>query len=262
VTTPILPRLPVPDPEPQGWGMRITLSAVAGITPSALDKLLPFAFQVPPVNSFPINRSYPWSDYDPIEGGQRSRRGSKQLERYSWRTLFTADLASWTLLHGRGFTPNPLEMLARLDRIATLSQQAGVPIFLQARHPKLWDRFDVNTPATIRSLNSEEGDDWDTRYVDIELVQWRDTSLQAKRMGGGSTRNSKLPVTLVANRLPVTQNTLYELAKVYYGDPTEWRRIAKENGLTSGGSENSLRITPSFDLRALGTRKIRIPRRS
>lgn len=239
--------------------MHVGVHAIAGITPGALDKLLPFQFQVPPLNSMPINRSYPWSDYDPIEGGQRSRRGSLQLQTYSWRTLFTADVASWTLLHGEGFTPNPLEMIDRLDLIARLSQRLGVPIFLTARHPKLWSRYDVSTPATLRSLNSEEVEgEWDTRYVDVQFVQWRDTSLQAKQMSGGS-RSSRLPVTLTARALPEGQRTMYDLAAHWYTDPTEWVRIAKENGL--GTRAEGPRVGPSLDLRFLGERKITVPRR-
>lgn len=258
-----VPHLPRPHEEPSGQGIHVVVGAVKNITPVALDRLLPFAFQVPPLNNFPINRSYPWQDYDPLEGGQRSRRGSKQLNTYSWRTLFTADPWGWTLLHGDGFTPNPLEMLARLDRIATLSNQYGVPVYLTARNPKLWSRFEINTPATIRSLNSEEVEgEPDTRYVDIQMTEWRDTSLQSKRMGGGSGRNARLPVTLIARDLPPTKNTLYELAKNYYGQPSAWKVIAKANGLMDAGSENSQRITPSFDLRKLGSRKLTIPRRS
>jgi hypothetical protein len=246
------PNLPHPDPEPTGYGMRIQFLAVENITPHNLRRLLPFKFQVPPLNTFPINRSYPWTDYDPIEGGQRSRRGSKQLTSYSWRTLFTADPYKWTLIHGRGYVPNPINMLRKLDQIATLSQHYGVPLIMAARSPKLWQRFEMHGPVTIRSLNSEEVEgEPDTRYVDIQVVQWRDTALQAKRIGGG-TKKSGLPVTKVCKELPAGKDTLYELAKDYYGSPSLWTLIAKANGL---------KVTPTYDLNKLGNRRIKIPKR-
>lgn len=249
-----LPTLPKPDPEPSGWGLRVTLKTIPGLTSKKVARFLPFTFQVPPVDSFPINRSYPHTDYDPVGDSdgiarQRSKPGSIQLMDVSWRTMFTWDLATWTLLHGDGYTPNPLEMLEKLDQVG----QSMRPIQLSARHPKLWERYEVNMPATLRSLNSDESPgEWDTRYVTIQFTEYRAEGLSTSTVGK-SARNSRLPVSLASNTLPATKNTLAELAKIYYGRPENWSLIAKYNGLHVGAN---------FDLRDLpGNPKITIPKK-
>src|SRR5437868_6434521 len=104
-----LPKLPKPHPEPKGLGLQVTLKTIPGLTSKKVERFLPFYFQVPPIDTFPVNRSYPHTDYDPIGdpvdgiARQRSKPGSIQLMQVTWRTLFTADLASWTMLHKEGF---------------------------------------------------------------------------------------------------------------------------------------------------------------
>jgi hypothetical protein len=250
-------------PHATGFGLVVMLREIPGVTAKEVKGILPFTFQCPPLNNFPINRSYPHTDYDPIEGGQRSKPGSVQLEVYAWRTLFTWDVARWTLLHGEGYTPNPLEMLEKLDRIG----KSGKPVHLTARHPKFWDRYEVNTPATLRSCNSEEVQgEFDTRYADIQFVEYRETSLETMQQGGasggggsnkgsglpGGGRDSKLPVVIDSKQLGPGKDTLYELARTYYGDPSDWRLIAKANGLS---------VAPTYDLNKLGNRKIKIPKK-
>lgn len=243
---PTLPTLPRPHAEPTGEGLVVQLEFIAGLTDAKLSSILPFVFQVPPMNIFPINRSYPHNEYDTVAGEQRSRPGSIQLQTYQWDTLFTDQPYTWTLLHGDGFLPDPLSMLARLDEVGN----AQTPVLLSARHHYL-DAFEVYTAATLRSVNSEEHDgEPDARYVTVAFSEYKGTSINTNRLGGGS-RNAHLPLTLVAKNIPVGRETLYALSTYYYGSVSLWRRIAKANGLT---------IAPSVNLHTLGNRKLTIPR--
>lgn len=260
---PRLAKLPKPHPEPKGWGLQVTIKTIPGLTSKKVERFLPFYFQVPPLDSFPVNRSYPHTDYSPIGdpsdgiARDRSKPGSIQLIEVTWRTLFTWDLPSWSLLHKDGFEPNPLEMIEKLDEVGRSMR----PIQLVARHPKTWEGFEVNMPATLRSLNTEEvPGEWDTRYATIQFVQWRPEGLPTDLIAasGSTGRNARLPVSLAVQSLPENKNTLYELATIYYGKAEDWRLIAKANGLTVG---------PTFDLRKLpgvgrsGDRKIVMPKK-
>jgi hypothetical protein len=245
-----LPTLPRPHKEPVGKGMIVRMERIAGVTDAGL-LVEPFTFQVPPLNTFPINRSYPQSTYDTVALEQRSRKGVRQLDTITFDTLFCQDPWEWTLLHGDGFVPNPLDMIAKLDRIG----KAGTQFWLTARTPTFYSGYDVNMAASLISLNSEirEGEP-DARYVNVGFLEFRDSSLKARQLPGTGGRNKNLPVSLRADQLPADRNTLYELATYYYGAASEWRRIAKANSLTAKN--------PSGDLRSLGHRKIVVPRKA
>lgn len=246
------PTVPVGD-RPHGEvrvrGLVATLERIEGITPAGVLSQ-PFHFQVAPLNTFAINRSYPQTVWDTVGRKQASRSGVTQLRAISYDTLFTADPWWWTQLHGDGYVPNPNEMLSRLENLG----EDGVYFWLTVRNPARYDYYDVNWAAALVNLNTEirEGEP-DDKYVTVGFQEYRDASLKARSMPGSGTKNSKLPVKLRADQLPANRNTLHELAIFYYGSASEWRRIAKANNLGS--------LNPSADLRKLGHRKITVPRK-
>lgn len=245
-----LPTLPRPHKEAVGTGMIVKLEKIAGLTAEGLLED-PFTFQCSPINTFPINRSYPQTTYDTVALEQRSRRGVLQLDTITFDSLFCQDPWPWTLLHGDGYVPNPLDMLAKLDRLG----KAGTYFWLTARTPAYYSGYDVNMAAALTSMNSEirEGEP-DARYVTVSFLEYRDSSLKARQLPGTGGRSKNLPVSLRADQLPADRNSMYELATFYYGSASEWRRIAKANSLT--------KTAPSTDLRPLGHRKITVPRKA
>jgi hypothetical protein len=246
---PLIPRLPRPHGEVTGKGLIVRLERIVGVTKAGVLNE-PFTFQVPPLNVFPINRSYPKNSWDTIGHEQRSREGVVQLQTISYDTVFTDDPWEWTLLHGNGYIPDPLAMLRVLDNLGR-SQQ---PFWLTARNPTFRSGYDVNMAAHLVNLNSEIRDgEPDARYISVGFQEFRDSSLQTRSLPGGGGRSAKLPVKLRADQIPVGRQTLYALATFYYGSASEWRRIAKAN---------ALKVNPSHDLRKLGTRKITIPRKA
>lgn len=249
---------PPGDPSPRGRGKHVVLDSYGGLTDASVEKWLPFTFQVPPLENFPINRSFPHTDYETIEAGQRSRPGAVQLQQITLRTFFTSDIPRFALLHGPDYKPDPMFMLEKLEFIG----EAQTPIFLSARNTWMGSRFDYAGPVTLRSLNSEEvHGEPDTRYVTLEFSEWKPTSISVRRVGGPGSdwvpsshpRGSSRTVSVLTGRLDPSADTLHKLAQQFYGDPSEWRRIAQANGLA---------VPPSYDLNLLSpSRKLLLPRR-
>lgn len=226
-------------------GLIVRVRAIQGITSKRASRVLPFTFHVAPSGTFPISRSFPHNDYEPLAGKQRSREGVTALRSASWTALFLDWKPNWSILRSPRYRPNPLEMLEKLEIVG----EEKKAVLLTARNPALWERYDVNWPATLRELNSEEREgEPDARYATLTFVEWIATALNTKRIG----TTSRLPVSLTAKTLPAGRDTLYELARIYYGDQGDWRIIAKANGL---------QVPPTYDLNKLGNRKIRVPRR-
>lgn len=246
---PTLPALPRPHRESFARGLVVRLERIPELTPQGLLGE-PFVFQVAPLNTFSINRSYPQVTYDTIAREQQSRPGVRQLRSISYDSLFCADPWHWTLLHGDGYVPNPRDMLSRLEALGERSAY----FWLTVRNPARYSGYDANWAATLTDLNSSihEGEP-DDLYVTVGFQEYRDASLKTRALPGSGSRNSNLPVRLRASQLPANRNTLYELAVFYYGSASEWRRIARANNLTS--------VNPSRDLRSLGARKITVPRK-
>lgn len=244
-----LPQLPRPHKEPTGRGMIVKLEKIAGLTPAGILDT-PFTFQVPPINTFPINRSYPQTMYDTIAGEQRMRPGIVQLPTVSYDTMFTEDPYAWTLLHGDGFLPNPIRMLAQLAKIG--ENQAY--FWLTARTPTFYNGYDVNWVAALTDLNSEIRDgEPEARYVTVGFTRFKESALSTRTVGGSSTKSAGLPVSLRADQLPAGRTTLRDLSVYYYGNSGDWKRIAKANNLDQPAS---------VDLRPLGHRKIVVPKKA
>jgi hypothetical protein len=116
--------------EPHHHGLIVKMERLEGYTPPGI-LTADFHFQVPPLDSFPINRSYPKQTYDTIALEQRIRPGVVQLKTISYDTVFTDDPWDWTLLHGDGYHPDPL---ADARRVSTEIGRRR-PFWLTARNP-------------------------------------------------------------------------------------------------------------------------------
>jgi nucleoid-associated protein YgaU len=87
----------------------------------------------------------------------------------------------------------------------------------------------------------------------VNFVEFRRPTILAQRKGKGI----HLPANVLVRTLPAKRDTLYELAKFYYGSASKWRVIHKAN---------RLHIPPSLNLkkhfRAQKQKKLRIPKLS
>lgn len=241
-----------PEPEALGEGLRLRFSALAGLTaPGLLDS--PFYFQVPPLENFSRQMGYAHSEYDTLRSGQFSRPAGMQLRTWQFQTIFL-DYEFSLAVYGE--VPNPLEAADELEALL----ESGTPFKFYAGSPRLWGRSDFqqgSVPVTLRTLQVDErAGEVDCRYIDVSLSEFRRPAISGRGFGNsrGHIGSPYLPANLVVRLLPENRDTLYELARFYYGSASKWRVIAKVNGLD---------VPPSVSLREWYMRrkdkKLRIP---
>lgn len=230
----------------QGEGLRVTLRAIKGLTDKKQLRHV-FRFQVPPLDEFGWEEGYTWNDYESIEGGTFSRPGGRGLRTVSFNTLFLDYDARWTVVHEPG-RQNILSMTKTLREL----KNTGTPFLFTAANPKLWrNRNHIQMAATLRGMRVvERGGEPDSFYVGLDFVEYRDQRLTRKRKGKGSGRGQKGgdPNTYIIRR--DDSNTLKDLAKSFYGSPSEWRAIynanpaVKRRGFPPDREVKSLRLDP------------------
>ena len=185
-------------------GLQVSLHRIAGVTKEGvLDA--PFYFQVPPMESFSKEVNHSHSDYDTLRAGQFSRSGGPQLRTVTFQTMFidyNPQWANWPDRGDRGQVAPPARRqnygLADFDqaerdeifnvvlitRTLELLVKTGTPFRLRAWSPSLWQRYDSNMPATLRSLRIEEkAGEIDARYVDVSFTEWRRLAIPRKQFG-------------------------------------------------------------------------------
>jgi hypothetical protein len=244
------PNTPHPPHHPQALGLRVILSPIDGVTPASLMKK-PFLFQAPPLNDFTEEMAYNHGDYMTAFSGERSRPMGRQLETINLSTLWLDDgsrdhAPDWALVKK---AKDPIVVKNQLKALL----YAGSPMWLMIHQMPLWHRYDLKVMVTIRSFTSQEKEgENDARYFNFQFREWRTTDVRTK--GQGATRNRVGPhgTNVTVKNLPPNRDTLYELAKYYYGSASQWKVIAKANGLTNITGTTNLKTrfakTPSKKL--------------
>lgn len=236
---------PPAQPEPQGDGLIVALSAIDGFTdPAVLKK--PFYFQCSPLDQMPQDYSWEWNDYTTISSGYHSNPQAPALASWSFETLFVDnDREHWFTLTK---DQNPVVLCAALKALG----DSMSPFQLQFGQPDLWGTWDVVTGATFRALHIEErAGEPDARYVAVTFSEFTDTpDVQPipppphVRGAHNKGQQPKLPAHILAildsSTLHVGSRTMTQLAKRYYGSAAAWRLIAKASGLTSVGPNTDL----------------------
>lgn len=232
-----------------GEGMRVLMRRIEGLTAKGLLRK-PFLFQCPPTESIRIGYAYNHEEYQTVGSGTFSRPAGRQLYQVAFGTLLVDYKPRWSLLdpfdERERFVPNPLLMRDELVEIL----ESGTPFRLACHQAVYWHgKYDVNWPATLRSLNVDErAGEIGTRYLDVSFTEFRDPTVQRRAKGharkgppkGGGAAGHRLPATVElradgsgrggghAFAGPVT---MYSLARYFYGSPSRWRSIAQRNGL-------------------------------
>jgi hypothetical protein len=250
--------------EPSGGGLRLKFERIGGLTERTLLRQA-FHFQCPPLDAFARSLAFSHTDYETLGGYQHSTPGAMQLRSFQFNTVAVDWGAPWNLwnklpintpLNVEEFTmgvgvPTPLEIARELEALL----QSGTPFYLSAHSPLLWHLSELpqgRLPVTMRALEVEErAGEVDARYFNINLVEFRRPIISQR---GKGVVSKKVPVTLFVRNLPDSRNTIYKLAKWYYGSSAKWRVISKANGW---------KIPPSVNLKRhfakQRARKIRIP---
>ena len=167
-----------------GEGLRVELRPMKHITKEGVLRR-PFYFQCPPLETFRVDKSQSFNDYDTINAGQFSNGSGRQLTTISFQTLISIAPAPWIVRPAENWNPKHTSQV--LDEI----MREETPVRMVAWHPgyagaknKKGRRptVEINMPVTIRSTGREErAGEGDARYFDISFTQWRDPIQNRRR---------------------------------------------------------------------------------
>jgi hypothetical protein len=228
-----------PESVPTGDGLRVGMRRIAGLTASGILEI-PFVFQVPPLEEFTESGSHAHTEYDTIGQGQFSRATGRQLREYSFQTLALDSTPGWSQI--QEYNPHPI--LVKRELMAIMD--SGTPFQLFAHQMELWGVYDINVPATLRSVSStEKAGEIDARYFSLGFKEFRSAAIRTRVRGKGRPRGSSQhgPKSVLVRSLPGAQATLHKLAKRHYGSPAQWRVLTTvaSNGLAEVGPSDDLR---------------------
>lgn len=253
-------------PHLSGYGMSVMLQAIPGVTPAKVFRGLPgnvFYFQCPPMDVFPVERSWTWDDYATINAGMHSNPSYRQLKTITFSTLLVDNAWIWeqgnTQIRGPRFATASLPQAAdtilwAVDFLERLGNSLK-PFQIAWGQQQLWGRWDGHMVCTLRSYHSEErANEDDARYLTLSVTEYADADdvtlapppqppggNNTSHRGGYTTADGqKVIANLNSAQLPPSQDSLAELAKKYYGDPAMWKLIAKASGLTAVGPNTDL----------------------
>jgi hypothetical protein len=244
-------------------GLRVSLSRFNATKKGVLEDDLDF--QVPPLEEFSWTQAASHQDFDTLSRGQFSRRGARSLLTFELRTMVLDYQPHWVAWRrARPNQPHPQRVAQLLKHLV----QLGTPIMFHARSA-YWEGPDLRLPVTLRSVTvAERAGEIETRYFDMSFVEWREQELDRKDKGKKRDRHA-LPTTVEIQASGVVVEadggkigsrtdaaTLQDLAQHFYGDPTYWRPIVRENGI-----EGFAPSRPLNELKKNGKtiRKLRIP---
>lgn len=249
----------------------ITLTAMPGLTVDVHGRALlevPFVFQCPPLDSHRVQHAFTFGNYDTIEDGQFTRRGSRQLDTWQFDTLAmylgnadpttedsNSQKPSWVpfpTMDGPNYQP-PQWYVDQLK----LVHDAGAPFRYRAAFLNAPEGTVHRTPAILTGFaENHRGGEGDAIYMEaVTFSEWRNPSVTSNGAPVRSPKQLPSSVTLRRNdlgtttgaytsagqRVPASGNvTLGALAKYFYGDPSIWRVIATANGIKSPTANSAL----------------------
>lgn len=260
-------------------GLKVTISGIgSGLTVDKNGRKLlpvPFIFQCSPLEEFAIAHTFNMGTYDTIDNDQFLRRGSRQLDTWSFDTLaMYLGVVPQThhVSHHKGPRKPVRHAPNRTHAPSWVPYPTREPQGLQFRRPE-WYRDQLvalhNAGAPFRFVASfqdsttirrvyavltafnevyKHGEGDSIYFQSVTFSEWRDP-----RGGSPSRGTHRLPAHVkfrqvgseyiaydsVSNRnIPHAHpaSTLADLARFYYGDPGKWRQIAHANHLTGGSS--------------------------
>lgn len=218
-------------------GLKVTLRAASGVTdPKVLT--VPLRLQAPVTDDLSRSYQHPWSPYDTIRLGQRSRPMGPQLLELQISTLLLDEPAQdasdgvvvWP------YAPEPQKVLAELRYLAGIGPAGkrgkATPFRLTISQPVVWDDDEiVNMLAVLTRVEAaQKAGSVGTEYVTLTFLEFEEDEL-ARRRQPREQQTARVHVLK-------TTDTLYALATAFYHQPSAWKQIATANGI-SGVLPNS-----------------------
>lgn len=227
-------------------GLLVTLRHARGIT--ARDRLRsPFRFPVPILDSFDMPYRHPWAQHDTISAGPQMRDQEGELPEWTFSTMLLDDVArreSDRRLVVWPHVPFPQLYLRELRLIAgELGNARATPFRIVVSQPVMWDEPLVNSIAVLTGIvatvpANEEG----VFRLSLTVQKLPESEIDRRRQPRRDEQ--KRVFSMVQNEAREDAgtegpDTLYELAKRFYGEPSMWRRIAKANGIKNVSPRSS-----------------------
>jgi LysM repeat protein len=202
----------------------VRLARIAGLTPK--NRLTStFVFQTPPLDEAGWSGSADHAEWDAINHRRYSNFTVSGLRTVTVTTMLV-DYKAW--FH---HTQPP----AIHDQIEELRQlmDRGVVFRLRVSNRKLWDVDDVNMAATIRSMSvSERGGENDARYVTLEMSEFRETEMAKQARRSKAEDDDTIDIK--------DGMTLWNLSVKYTRRGSDWKKLAKLNGITGVRAHDDL----------------------
>ena len=215
---------------------------------------MPFVFQCPPLEQFQITHAQNFGTYDTIDDDQFLRRGSRQLDTWTFDTLVMYLGVDAQGNHGPSWVPHPTREPGSQqyyapewyrEQLVSL-HDAGSPFWYTAAFPRSTRIRRTFAVLTGFSEVYKHGEGDAIYFSGVSFSEWRDPGDASKPRG-----HTKLPAhvsfritsghyiayeTNTGHTIPHkgSATTLADLARWFYGDGTKWRLIAKANHLKGG----------------------------
>lgn len=208
-------------------GLKLTMRRAENLTPSGV-LVSPLRFQVPLMNEFGRAHRFNWSTLDTLSAGQRSRPMGAQLLELSMETMLmdrlaaeaTSGLVVW------GDAPSPQRVIDELRFIAGVDRDRrgkAAPFRLVVNQPAVWRNPLVDVVATLQAITvTQKPGHVGTEFIALSFLEYREGDTGRQRVHRKASRKHKL----------VTGDTLYKLARDLLHRASDWREIAKANGIT------------------------------
>ena len=116
-----------PPPTPDHEGLRVILKRMPGYTPKDLLQQF-FYFQVPPLENFKHAHGHDQQSYETLRG-EFSRPGGRRLITIQFTTMVLDWTPEWSLLHGEGYQPEPIDITRNLIKLC----ESGLPVPVHRR---------------------------------------------------------------------------------------------------------------------------------
>jgi hypothetical protein len=243
----------------------------------------PLVLQCGPMEELAITRQFTTNNYDTVSRISYTRSGARQLRVWQFDTLAMYLALQPDGKTNPGFVPWPTISNGQVlppEHYAELLgsiHDSGAPFLFTVGYPFVAKPI-LSCPANLLQYNeSYEAGEIDAIYFKgLSFSEWRDPLVKEK---GKAEKKHKTPATVTlylkkhnhhaAGKCVTTSGhvipkkagdcTPIELARYFYGEPSDWRHICKANNLHGGGGHTALVKFPRFAHVKSDTYKLHIP---
>lgn len=207
-----------------GTGLVARFSPIKGVTPkSALNRRIWLPAFLDP---FTVDETANHAEYDTLSAGHFSQAaqgppGARNFRTTTLDAIVVGFDAPWLVATGQ----DPKGVRTALFEVL----RARKPVLLVVHfNPNAGRGVELYMYCTFRRISKDvRAGELETRYLTIELSEWRDPSVARRGSSPGRKKGATLPTTHILK----ASDTLSGLSFEYYGRYDRWRWIREANGI-------------------------------